>query len=141
MDLSTRFFSTSPCQSTACIHTFLKKIHVCLVVHEYKHELPFKEDPLHAWCHATDSCLPHLFPVFSALTCKGGADGSVPLLLLLAKVYFAPTLTPSLWMPPPHPQSWSWSAMWEPPFLQHLRKKSNSLLTAAYSKVGGWGIT
>lgn len=59
-----------------------------------------KQNPPPAWRHAADSCLPHLFHVFSALTCKGGADGSGPFLLLLAKVYFTPTLAPSLWMPP-----------------------------------------
>lgn len=78
------------------------------------------------------------FPVFSAPTCKGGVDGSVPFLLLLAKVYFAPRLAPSPWMPaPPHPNP---GAMWEPSFLQHLRNKSDTLQTAAYSEAGGWGI-
>lgn len=50
-------FLTSLCQSPVCIHTFFKKIHFCLVVHEYKHDLPFKENPPHAWSHAADSCL------------------------------------------------------------------------------------
>lgn len=81
---------------------------------------------------------PPPFPVFSAPTCKGGADGSVPFLLLLAKVYFTPRLAPLPWMP--SPKSWSWSAMWELSFLQHLRNKSDSLLTAAYIEAGGWGI-
>lgn len=47
-----------------------------------------------------------------------------------------------LWTPPPpSPPSWSRSAMWEPLFHQHLRNKSDTLLTAAYSEAGGWGIT
>lgn len=104
MYLSTAFFKLLPVSLLhVFIHFFLKKIHVCLVVHEYKHELHLKkknQNPPPAWRHAADSCLPHLFHVFSALTCKGGADGSGPFLLLLAKVYFAPTLAPSLWMPP-----------------------------------------
>lgn len=93
-------FLTSPCQSPACIHAFFKKVHVCLVVHEYKHEVPLKKKTsscVESHCRRKSS---PPFPVFSALTCKGGADGSVPFLLLLAEVYFAPTLRPSLWMPP-----------------------------------------
>lgn len=43
--------------------------------------------------------------------------------------------------PPTSPPSWSRSAMWEPLFHQHLRNKSDTLLTAAYSEAGGWGIT
>lgn len=41
---------------------------------------------------------------------------------------------------PPTPY-WSRSAMWELLFHQHLRNKSDTLLTAAYSEAGGWGIT
>lgn len=45
-----------------------------------------------------------------------------------------------LWNPPT-PPSWSRSAMREPLSHQHLRNKSDTLLTAAYSEAGGWGIT
>lgn len=50
-------------------------------------------------------------------------------------------LCPPLWTPLTPHSSWSRSAMWEPLFHRHLRNKSDTLLTAAYSEAGGWGIT
>lgn len=55
-----------------------------------------------------------------------------------------PRLGLPLWTPTPtHPPTpyWSRSAMWELLLHQHLRNKSDTLLTAAYSEAGGWGIT
>lgn len=78
------------------------------------------------------------FPVFSAPTCKGGVDGSVPFLPCWLKFtsHLDSHHRPGC-HPPLHPSP---GAMWEPSFLQHLRNKSDSLLTAAYSEAGGWGI-
>lgn len=45
------------------------------------------------------------------------------------------------WNSPHFPPAWSRSAMREPLFHQHLRNKSDTLLTAAYSEAGGRGIT
>lgn len=52
------------------------------------------------------------------------------------------------WAPTPHthpshppPEAWYRSAMWESLYRQHLRNKSDTLLTGAYSEAGGWGIT
>lgn len=47
----------------------------------------------------------------------------------------------ALWNSLPQSLSWSRSAMRETLSHQHLRNKSDTLLTAAYSEAGGWGIT
>lgn len=103
-------FLTSPCQSPACIHKFFKKIHVCLVVHEYKHELPLKENPPRAWSHAADSCLPCLFLCTHLQRRCWWECPIAPLVgLSLLCTY---TRTIALDAPHPAPQYWSWSAMY-----------------------------
>lgn len=42
---------------------------------------------------------------------------------------------------PPPAIAWYRRAMWESLSRQHLRNKSDTLLTGAYSVAGGWGIT
>lgn len=101
------FFLSVPCMYS---YIFKKKIHVCLVVHEYKHELPLlKKNPLHAWSHAADSCLPRLFlfslhpPAKEVLMGVSHFSSCWLKFTSHLDLHHRPGCTPPL---PPPPQSW-----------------------------------
>lgn len=128
------------------VHIFWR-IHICLVVHEYKHDS--KNHLTHGsfQCRTADWHPHRLQFLCDHLQRRRWWVCGALFLRVLAK------FTSHLGSPesgnwgfacpsgPLSPPSWSQSAMWEPLFQQHLRNKSDTLLTAAYSEAGGQGIT
>lgn len=132
--------------SVSCVYSYIfEKIQVYLVVHEYKHETPLKkEKKTHTQSHAADSGRPHLSRfVCTDLQRRRWWECSVPFPLLLAKVYFTPLLS-RVRGPPPHhllPPCPGPSVRCGNPHSSNTWEINQTLLTAAYSEAGGWGIT
>lgn len=124
------------------------RIRICFAEHEYKHDSKkhlTRGSPRR--CAADRHLLPsqvHLcLPAMEALT-----GAWCPISGVLARFtshlespepregdsgFSCPSGAPTLF--------WSRSAVREPLSHQHLRNKSDTLLTAAYGEAGGWGIT
>lgn len=142
-DLSVCFYS-SQCQVYAYIFW---RIHICLAEHEYKHDSKKRLTRGSARRSAADWHPLLLSPVFLRSPAKEALMGVwCPVPGVLAKFTShlespEPGGTEALPAPLELPPSWSRRAMREPLSHQHLRNKSDTLLTAAYSEAGGWGIT
>lgn len=130
--------------SDLCIYFW--GIHICLAEHEYKHDSKKCHTRGSFQCSAAD-WHPLLSPAFLRSPAKEALMGVWrPVSGVLAKFTShlespKPGGTEALPAPLELPPSWSRSAMREPLSHQHLRNKSDTLLTATYSEAGGWGIT
>lgn len=104
-----------------------------------------KKNPTHTWSHADSGPLHLSRFLCTDLQRRRWWACSVPFPLLLAKVYFTPLLS-RVRGPPPHrlppsPPRPSPSMQCGSPHSSNTWEINQTLLTAAYSEAGGWGIT